>query len=136
MPSLLVRRFDPDDYVVLAGYPTVHSTPAFTALVDGQIAACAGIALFPRAPVGMAWACLGPLGRQHGLFITRAVRRGLHDLIRRHGLVRVEADCIAQWPAARRWLDFLGFEDEGMMRKRGPHGEDMIRYALFPKERA
>ena len=133
MPSLTVRPFVSEDYEALAGYPTGHSLPAFTAWVDGERAACAGIALFPRARVGHAWAFVGPLGHRHGVFITRAVVRGLRAIIEDYGLIRVEADTLADWPTARRWLDWMGFEDEGMMRHRGPNGETMLRYALFPK---
>ena len=133
MANLLVRRFVPSDYFALAGTVTGPRAPAFTALIDGELAACAGIDLFEWSPVGTAWAFIGPLGRAHSVSIVRAVLRGLQDLIRQHGLVRVEADALADFHGARRWLGWMGFEDEGMKRLRGPQGENMIRYALFPK---
>lgn len=133
MPSLEVRSFKSEDYESLAGYPTEHSLPAFTALVDGERAACAGVALFPRARVGHAWAYVGPLGRKHGFFISRAVVRGLRAIITDYGLVRVEADTLLSWEVARGWLRWMGFVEEGAMLLRGPNGETMVRYALFPR---
>jgi hypothetical protein len=133
MPSLVIRPFEPADYVALVGYPTVHGAPAFTAVIDKQVAACAGVEVFPRAPVGHAWAYIGPVAKQHGIFIARGVVRGLLEIIREHRLVRVEADTIRGWASAQRWLEWMGFEEEGVMPKRGPGGQDMVRYALFPK---
>lgn len=133
MASLTIRPFVPADYSIVTGQETVARAPAFTGLIEGTVAACAGIDLFEWGGVGSAWAAIGPLGRQHSLLVARGVLRGLQDLIRQHGLVRVEADALADFARARRWLGWMGFEDEGVMRLRGPRGETMIRYALFPK---
>ena len=135
MANLQVRRFVPSDYLALAGEVTGPRAPAFTALIDGELAACAGIDLFEWTSVGSAWAFLGPLGRHHGARISRAVVRGLAGIVRDYGLVRVEADCLAAFPAAHRWLTWrkMGFQLEGTMLKRGPHGETMLRYVLFPQ---
>lgn len=132
MPDRRIRSFRPEDYIALTGYPTVHGLPAFTGVIDGQVVGCAGIDVFPRAPVGMAWAFIGPVARQHGLWVARAVRKGLWTIIHEHRLVRVEADTLTGWPSAQRWVEWMGFEVEGYMRKRGPKGEDMLRYVLFP----
>src|SRR4030095_3467184 len=133
MAKLVIRPFVPDDYHVIAGHAADIKGPAFTGLVDGEIAACAGVVLDAHARGGTAWAYVGRLGRQHGYFVSRSVIRGLLDIIRRHKLIRVEADARADFALARRWLGWMGVEDEGGVRKRGPKGEDMIRYALFPK---
>lgn len=135
--AFLVRPFMPEDGVALIGVPAVFGPgPAFTATVNDEVAACAGVVLASYAPWGTAWALLGPLGRQHGMFVSRAVKRGLAAIIADYGLVRVEADVLAHFPAAMNWLEWLGFAEEGYMPKRGPKGEDMIRYALFPKAAA
>jgi hypothetical protein len=137
-PKLVIRAFEPGDYEAVGTAPWAGDTfgPAFTATVDGQVAGCAGIVLSTYAPVGRAWVCVGPLGREHGLFIARGVRRFLRVLIRDYRLVRVEADSLEDDLAAHRWLRTMHFEDEGVMRKKGPRGEDMIRFALIPKESA
>ena len=71
MPNLSVQPFQDEDYRALAaeagiaaGYGSVAACgygPAFTAFVDGERAACAGVVLAPYAGVGDAWALLGPL---------------------------------------------------------------------------
>jgi hypothetical protein len=137
-PKFAIRPFQPGDYEAVATVQWAGDTygPAFTATVDGQVAGCAGIVLSTYAPVGRAWVCVGALGRRHGVFIARGVRRFLQVLIRDYQLVRVEADSLASDLSAHRWLGRMGFEDEGLMRKKGPKGEDMIRFALIPKEGA
>lgn len=146
MPSLVVRPFVADDYVALATAQALPagdlpglaadlaaSGPAFTGLVDGDRAACAGVQLLSWPGVGKAWALIGSQAFQHPIFLTRAVVRGLLQIIDDHQLVRVEADVLATGRAACRWLEYMGFESEGLMRKRGPGGVDMQRYALLPR---
>lgn len=141
---LTVRPFEPADYLRLAG-PSLPGCdlaraaddaakggPAFTLTVDGQVAACAGVILFPYPGVGHAWAVIGSAGRRHGLVLTRRVVQGLTRIIGDHRLWRVEAEVVADFALGRRWLEWMGFEEEGLMRRRGPNGLDMRRYALFP----
>jgi hypothetical protein len=137
-PKLAIRAYAPGDYEAVATTSWAGDTygPAFTATVDGHVAGCAGIVLSTYAPVGRAWVCVGPLGQDHGVFIARGVRRFLQVLIRDYRLVRVEADSLVTDLRAHKWLGRMGFEDEGLMRKKGPHGEDMLRFALIPKEAA
>lgn len=135
-PRLVIRPLAPGDYAAVTATAWAGDTfgPAFTAVADGEIAACAGLVLSTYAPVARAWAAVGPVGRQHRLFIARGVLGGLRALMLQHRLVRVEADSLIGDRSAHRWLRWMGFEDEGVMRKKGPRGEDMIRFALVPKE--
>lgn len=139
MPNLVIRPFVPEDYVALApaqaflAADLATSGPAFTGFVDGERAGCAGVQLLTWPGVGKAWAVIGALGFAHPIFLTRAVVRGLLEIIKDYSLVRVEADVLAHGRAACRWLEYMGFESEGLMRKRGPGGVDMERYALLPR---
>lgn len=145
--TLAVRPFVPEDYLTIAGQQAMtwcdlgraaadagRGGPAFTLTVDGAPAACAGVILFPYPGVGHAWAIIGEAGRAHGMALTRAVVRGLAQIIRTHQLRRVEAEVVADFERGRQWLEWMGFEEEGLMRRRGPNGIDMFRYALLPKE--
>jgi hypothetical protein len=134
MANLVIRPFQPDDYAAIApaGWQAGQG-PAYTATVDGKVAGCAGIAIADYGAWGTAWAVLGPLGRQHGVFISRAVKRGLRAIISAYGLRRVEADVLADHRLARYWVVWLGFQEEGTMPLRGPNGSPMVRYVLFPK---
>jgi hypothetical protein len=43
----------------------------------------------------------------------------------------VQAACRANWPEALRFAKFMGFKEEGLMKKYGQQGEDFIRVAKF-----
>ena len=43
--------------------------------------------------------------------------------------MRIQAAVRADWPEAQRFAEFLGLENEGLMRKYGPDGSDYFRFA-------
>ena len=137
MGKLVIRPFVQEDFAALAhpGWQAGQG-PAYTATVDDQVIGCAGVSLCTYAPWGTAWALLGPLGREYGRGVSRAVAAGLRGIIRDYGLVRVEAEVLADHALGRRWVDWLGFTEEGRMPLRGPNGATMIRYVLFPNPHA
>jgi hypothetical protein len=106
--------------------------PAWTGLVNDEVACCAGVMLL-YSGVGEAWAVMTNVGRQHSLFVHRQVSRILRDIIRHQRLRRVQADVIESFVAGRRWAESLGFTQESEMRLAGPRGETLVRYAMFPK---
>lgn len=92
--------------------------PAFTAIVDDEIIACAGVVIaWPG--VGAAWAVLSPAVEKHGLWITRSVRRMLDVIIRGSNLHRLEMVVLADNERNYRWAHTLGFhlEDCGLALK-------------------
>jgi hypothetical protein len=110
-----------------------RSGPAFTALLDGEVLAVAGIALaLPWGGVGHAWAVVTPQARAHGVWLTRQIIRGLRAIVQAHRLRRVEADVVAGHERAEALVYALGFRDEHLMRAYGPDGVDFLRCALFP----
>lgn len=145
-PTVTIRAFDPGDYLRVSGpalpgidlaraaEDVARGGPAFTLTVAGVPVACAGVMLFPYPGVGHAWAVVGPVARRHRMALTRGVVRGLAAIIATNRLWRVEAEVINDFAVARRWLEWMGFEDEGLMPRRGPNGLDMRRYALLPAE--
>ena len=50
-------------------------------------------------------------------------------IIKEQELVRIQAAVRADWPEAQRFAEFLGLENEGLMRKYGPDGSDYFRFA-------
>ena len=136
-----VVPYESAHYIEAAGTPQPPDAgqfyaqhPAWTALIDDRVAACAGI-IIRWAGVGEAWAIWTPLGQEprHRRFIHRAVRDGLWRIIAARGLYRVQAQiATACWPA-RLWAHHLGFTvDEGDMALYGPNRESYTQVVLFP----
>lgn len=98
--------------------------PAASAVADGRIIACAGVAQIGFG-MGTLWAFLAANSGRHFIRLDRCVRR----LLEVPKLRRIEASADASFAPACRWLELLGFSGEGVMRMYGPNGEDCVRYA-------
>lgn len=98
--------------------------PAATAEVDGQILACAGVA-FQGFGMGVLWAFVSADAGRYFVKLDRCVRR----LLQITNLKRIEATTEVSFRQGCRWLELLGFENEGRMRAYGPNGEDHYRFA-------
>ena len=102
------------------------SGPAWTALDDAErIVGCGGLAL-EHPGCSIAWTLLHPeLSGPHMLALHRNARKALEAATTR----RVQADCDPAFAPARRWLELLGFQYEGIRRAYAPDGRDMALYA-------
>jgi RimJ/RimL family protein N-acetyltransferase len=100
--------------------------PAYTMFIGDEIVGCAGIIpIFPKT--GEAWALFSDgANRKHGVSATLAMAKCLARLMKKYQ--RVQATVFADFPVGRRWVEALGFEYEGCLRKYGPMGRDMIMY--------
>lgn len=96
---------------------------SFTALVDGQPIACAGLVEQWRGRA-LAWALLSQVGPHRFVRITRAVRRALEL----SSYTRIEAQVDAGFAEAITWAELLGFRAESVMAKFTPEGRDAFMY--------
>lgn len=101
-----------------------HAGPSITGLVNGRVMGCCGIAS-PGFGIGTLWAFVAQDSGPHFIRLDRCVRR----LLEIPKLRRIEASAETDFRNGCRWLEMLGFQSEGVMRKYGPHGEDHMRYA-------
>ena len=60
---------------------------------------------------------------------VKAVRTFLDDVSERESLRRVQATTHADFDRGRRFLEWLGFKNEGVLQGYGPDGSDHIIYA-------
>lgn len=97
---------------------------------DGQVYAAWGL-----APVwdGVAegWMIPSKIIDSRKVSVSRAIRQQLERDIVRLKLHRVQAAVRKDFTDAHRFIQFLGFESEGMMHKFGPDGSDYERYARW-----
>jgi len=93
-------------------------------LIDGDNVVAAGGFLPIWSGRVLAWALIGKGASM--IAVTRAARE---ILSRFSELPRIEATIDLTFPEAIRWIELLGFQREGTMRKCGPNGEDFAMYA-------
>lgn len=104
--------------------------PSYTLIMNGKIIGCAGVVMTGKAS-GEAWALLSNDFYRAVKTSYRAIRDGLDSIIRNKKLVRVQSIvlCGNAQEVCGRFLEHLGFSMEGLLRKFGPNGEDVILYA-------
>lgn len=117
------------DYGTNSAYEKLgRNGPAFTLMVDAKPIACAGIE--PYWPgMGEAWGIFSIHVYQYPIAVFKAAREGLDRIMQDWKLIRVQAVALKDFPSAVKFLERLGFEPEGEMRKYGPGGETFLRYA-------
>ena len=101
---------------------------AHSIIQDGHLVLSAGVwQLWPG--VGEAWLLPSArlLARPRGP--VRTVRRFLDEIAEREGYTRVQATTHADFERGERFLKWLGFEREGVLRKFGPDGSDHKIYS-------
>lgn len=107
-----------------------EASPAFTAVADGKIIACAGVMLM-WAGVGHAWVALSADSSRYGVWITRTIRKVMRDIIRGCALHRVEAVVYEKQKEDQKWIERLGFESEGVSKAFTSMQENVIRYVFL-----
>jgi hypothetical protein len=104
---------------------------SFTVLDHGHLVACVGITEMWEG-VGEAWFLGSARINLKARSFARLARSGIYEnTAKALGLWRVQAACRADWPEALRFAKFMGFKDEGLMKRYGQNGEDFIRMAWF-----
>jgi hypothetical protein len=91
---------------------------------DGTVLCCAGLLPLWEGRAE-AWALMGTDLKRNFLCIHHAVVRFLNMVEFR----RIEAAVDAEFCTGRKWLERLGFLQEGYMKAYTPDGRDCIRFA-------
>lgn len=101
---------------------------SFTLIENGHIICCAGIVnMWPG--VGEAWFIASDKIHSNARPFIRFAKNSMQKVADENDLWRVQAVCKADWPAAIKFVKFMGFETEGLMRKYGPEAMDYLRVA-------
>jgi RimJ/RimL family protein N-acetyltransferase len=101
---------------------------AFTGFAEDGIIGCAGI-LPVWSGVGHAWVVMGKDYKSHRIWIHKNVKSFMNKVICGLDLRRVQANVVCDFDAGKEWLERMGFENEGRMKKYGPDGKDHYLYA-------
>ena len=95
---------------------------------NGTIVASAGLIPLWRG-VAEAWMIAGDDIGKHRVKVSRLIRTMLDDVMRQHEIYRAQANIHCRFERAIRLAEWLGFEQEGLMRRFGAEGDDYFRYA-------
>ena len=101
---------------------------AFTLEDDDEILAVGGAHIMWPG-VAEAWVLVSPSGKQHGRLFARYAKRRFEGMLKENSIRRMQATIHVTDEPAMRFVEWLGFEREGLMRKYGVEGEDYIRVA-------
>jgi RimJ/RimL family protein N-acetyltransferase len=140
MNKLVIRPFKLSDIwqleperqdKLLIGHPVIMNGlylnskigSAVTALAGDKIIACAGVSVIfdHRAE---AWGLFSLQAKNLRRQIVIESRKKLDELTEKFELVRIEATARTDWPAARNFLEHLGFVVEGIKKKYEIDGSD------------
>lgn len=113
---------NPDTWKVMA-----ERSEACSVFVDGDILFSGGI-LMLREGFGEAWLLCSVLVYIYPLTVYRVASRILNKIIEECNLYRVQATPRTNWPTGYRFVEKLGFQREGVLRKYGLHQEDCYMY--------
>jgi RimJ/RimL family protein N-acetyltransferase len=106
---------------------------SFTFKHDREIVFCGGI-LFMGWQRGTAWLLPSMTFYRHVKASYRAMRDKIGEIQHTHALRRIQAVVDADFDAARRYAEHLGFKCEGLLECYGLQGEDMLMYGRVWRE--
>ena len=114
----------PTDYLGVDGSGLETGGPAFTAIEDGQVIACAGLVEQWRGRA-VAWLITGPQTGRHLVAITKAAVRffNSHPEYR-----RIEGYVVEGNHVSAQWHVLMGFKIEGFMEAFTPEGRGAFMF--------
>lgn len=108
----------------------VQEPCAWTAIIDGRILACAGI-LRDQSHVGTAWAAFDKDFHECALKDKVVVTKRIKKAVRSVGYQRVQATVLESFEMGCRFLESLGMEEEGLLRKYSYFGQNHKVYSYI-----
>ena len=116
---------------IMEKYGKVYENCASGTIIDDQDEPIISFGLSILWPgVAEVWTFPRPSIKDHGLGVTRMVKRVLRDSIEGNNLHRVQARCVVDDDTAFNWLYFFGFKLEGKLHKYGPDMKDYYLLAI------
>lgn len=104
--------------------------PAYTIFdQDGRVLVCLGVQIL-WGRVGECWSVFSPEARKHPKAITEVTIKYLTRIVADFNLERLQAYARTDLKPAWKWLEVLGFEREGCLRKFGRDGSDQYIYGM------
>lgn len=117
----------PSDRAMIEAYG--KSGPAVTLWDDDLPICCGGIGCTSWKGIGDIWIIPSVHVNKYMKSVYKNALALIEDVTDKLGLWRIQATIKEDDPVAIRWIEHLGFEREGLMRKFGPKQENQYLYA-------
>ena len=101
---------------------------AFTGLVNNKPIFAAGMKMV-WGRVAEGWVIATGDIWNHPLSVARAIKKDFARVARQHNIERVQTAIRKDFKEGQRFAEWLGLENEGLMKKFGFDGTDQYRYA-------
>ena len=118
---------NPKDFLKFVDEMVVNGM-SFSGIVNGEVIGSGGIVPVYKH-MAEVWLLLSGKVYKNRLTTIRNILINMDKMQKQHQFVRLQAAVKASWPEAVRFASWMGFENEGLMRKFGPDHEDYYRFA-------
>lgn len=99
---------------------------SYTLVCDGRLVLCGGFA-FTSPGIAICWILPSKYINVYKRVALRFICQYIDDVVSLHHLHRIETSCYDK-PLYARWMKFLGFQKEGVLRQAGFNKADLIMY--------
>ena len=106
-----------------------HDNIVAYTLVDGEEVLAVGGAHIMWFGVGELWVLVSPEAKRRAAPFARYTKGVIDSILQEHKLRRMQASIHVEDQPAIRFAEWLGFKNEGVMRKYGVEGDDYYRMA-------
>lgn len=111
-----------------AQYSIQNSEVSITGVINGKVVAMGGFChCYPGCD--HLWAIISDDLRGHGCFAVRGFKRAIENVAKNRELFRLQSYVDPKKHEYRRFIELLGFEVEGFIRKGTPLKENRLLYA-------
>lgn len=122
------RMREPVTYCAISPETVFSKHPAWTLESDKEIIACGGAIVFWPG-VAQVWLIVSPVAQNHRIAFVRAVRIKFRELVKVHGINRLQAIVNADFAEGKTFVKMFGFRCEGYMHGYLPDGGDAMLFA-------
>jgi RimJ/RimL family protein N-acetyltransferase len=103
---------------------------AWSYVSDEEILGCGGIVKTGMNHMAEAWCIFGKDFRKVARIAIKRIRRAVQEC----EYERVQAFTEVEFKDAQRFLEWLGFQEEGVLRKSGVFHQDVIMYSIIKEK--
>lgn len=108
--------------------PSLVRSGGIALVATEGVVACAGVSMFWEG-VGQLWMRTGELAEQYPHALAKRAKNFVRSTEECLRLKRLQAVVLVENEVARRFICWLGFQAEGLLRNYGPEGADYIMFA-------